>query len=133
MKQLKSGTYKASNVTFNPNTMEANSYGWWTFVKRINGKVVFNAHKYSVTTAKHQHKVRSIMVQLGIRPDVIVDTRLCLNNYNALSDAKSRFLQSIKELNDLIDKKGSQYRANVLRQRRITMIMEELDKLEGVL
>lgn len=132
MKQLKSGTYKASNVTFNPNTCEAISYNWWTFVKVIDGKLVFNAHAYSPTTQRHQHKVRSIMVQRGMRPDVIVDTRLSLSDTNALVDAKACFLNKIAELNKEIETKGSRHETNVTRQAKIDSIMEELVKLEGL-
>lgn len=62
MRRLKrTGVYTASNVTYDPLRQEAVSYGWWHFVRRIEGVLVFNAHRYSVTTAAHQRKVRAVM------------------------------------------------------------------------
>ena len=43
--------YKASNVKFNYETIEAFSYNWWQFVKVIGGKVIFNNYNYSNTTS----------------------------------------------------------------------------------
>lgn len=62
--------YKGNNVTFHPETCEAFSYRWWRFVAIVEGKLVFNDYRYSVTTAKHQRKVRGLLNDLGIRPDI---------------------------------------------------------------
>lgn len=75
----RSKIYKASNVTFNAETCEAYSYGWWKFVARINGFVVFNNYRYSNSTSKHQSKVRSLMSELGIKIDLYVSTNCGLN------------------------------------------------------
>jgi hypothetical protein len=73
MKYLKrAGIYKASNVTFDPKSVSAYSYGWWRFVDVVNGKVVFNNYSYSNSTCKHQHKVRSLMNELGIKIDLYI-------------------------------------------------------------
>lgn len=64
--------YKASNVTFNSETMDAFSYDWWRFVAKIDGKVVFNNYRYSVTTAGHQRKVERLLQNLGIKVDVFL-------------------------------------------------------------
>ncbi len=73
--------YKASNVAFNPSTVSAHSYGWWEFVKIIQGKVVFNAFRYSNSTAKHQYKVRSVMNELGITIDFVANVKSSLGSY----------------------------------------------------
>lgn len=76
MKHMKrENFYKASNVTFNPTTIEAYSYRWWRFVKVIDGLVVFNNYRYSNSTAKHQYKVCRLMEQLGIKIDLHVQVR----------------------------------------------------------
>lgn len=62
--------YKATNVTLNPATLDAFSYGWWRFVAVVEGKVIFNSFRYSVTTAKHQRKVRSVLADLGVTVDL---------------------------------------------------------------
>lgn len=71
MKLMKrTGIYKARNVTFNPKTLEAHSYGWWKFVGLVDGQLVFNNYRYSNTTARHQNKVRSLLNDLNIKIDL---------------------------------------------------------------
>lgn len=71
MKLMKrTGIYKAANVTFDPKSLNAYSYDWWRFVAFVEGLVVFNNYRYSVSTAKHQSKVRSVMRELGIKIDI---------------------------------------------------------------
>jgi hypothetical protein len=73
MKFMKrTGIYKATNVTFNPKTLDAHSYRWWRFVAVVEGKVIFNNYRYSVTTSKHQSKVRQLMLELGIKIDAFL-------------------------------------------------------------
>jgi hypothetical protein len=73
MKLMKrANIYQASNYncTFDPTTKKAVSYKWWTFVAEIEGKIVFNNFRYSVSTSKHQRKVRSLLAELGIKIDL---------------------------------------------------------------
>lgn len=71
MKYMKrAGVYKASNVTFNPETFNAYSYTWWRFVAKVDGVIIFNNHRYSPSTGKHQHKVRSLLIDLGVKVDI---------------------------------------------------------------
>lgn len=69
------GVYKNSSGTnqFNPESMSAYSYGWWKYVARINGKVVFNGFNYSTTTGKHQHRMLTLLHQLGIKIDMHIE------------------------------------------------------------
>jgi hypothetical protein len=83
-KRLK--VFKASNVSYNPETKEAYSYGWWKFVTKVNGKVVFNRHHYSSSTCKHQSKV---MREMNYDYDLEVNTRLGLQAHNWQLDALS--------------------------------------------
>lgn len=72
------GIYKASNVKFNPETLIATSYDWWTFVRQVDGKVLFNTYRYSPTTGRHQAKVRKLMNSLGISfEEVAMRESLC--------------------------------------------------------
>lgn len=89
MKHMKrSGLYQASNykVTFNPKSWIATSYSWWVFVRKIKGQVVFNSYRYSVTTAKHQSKVRSLMRELGIKIDREVSFKTSLDKIDSLKE-----------------------------------------------
>ena len=62
LKQIKSCNNK---FTFNPETFEAFSYGWWKFVMKVKGKIIFNNHHYSNTTRNHQWEMRSILEANG--------------------------------------------------------------------
>lgn len=96
----KTNLYKASNVTFDPTKIEATSYNWWLFVKRIKGKTVFNSYRYSVSTSKHQAKVRSLMSQLGIKIDryvQVVDGLQCISNITELNKNHNETLKRISE------------------------------------
>lgn len=52
---------------FDPETMHAHSYRWYTLVKRVKGKVVLNSYRYSVQTSKHISKMRDVLSKLGIK------------------------------------------------------------------
>lgn len=67
--------YKASNVTYNPVTYQAYSYKWWRFVDMIDGKIIFNEYKYSMSTSRHQWKVRALLDLLGIKIDCFVEVK----------------------------------------------------------
>lgn len=69
LKIYKSGTGKN---TFNPETFEGHSYGWWKYVAKVKGVVVFNDYNYSSTTNKHQCEMRSLLKQLGIKIGAVV-------------------------------------------------------------
>lgn len=84
MKLMKrTNIYKASNLTFNPVTLDAFSYGWWQFVGVVDGKVIFNTYRYSNSTSKHQSKVRRLINQLGIKVDIFMPIPKGLPKSNA--------------------------------------------------
>lgn len=91
MKFMKrSGTYKGRNVTFDPQTLSAVSYGWWEFVRVIRGRTIFKAYRYSNTTCKHQSKVRLLMRSLGIKIDHTVSIPDSLSKVSGLRDLSKR-------------------------------------------
>lgn len=67
-----------ARVTFCPIEMVATSYHWWVFVRRINGKIVFNAGKYSKTTSTHQYTVAKFLSAHNIHVDLVIFTKLSL-------------------------------------------------------
>lgn len=70
------GVYAAGpNCTYNPETREAHSYGWWRFVSFQHGQLIFNDYQYSNTTRGHQSKVRRLLGELGLTIDVVVYSR----------------------------------------------------------
>ena len=89
---------KASNVTFNVKTIEAYSYSWWAFVKVIKGKVVFNKYRYSVSTSKHQSKVRSLLSQLDIKIDRFVQCKDGLQHINTIKTLNEKENETLKRI-----------------------------------
>lgn len=53
-------------LTFNPETMEARSYGWYKISLKVFGTVYVNSYNYSTTTSKHSYQLRSKLRELGI-------------------------------------------------------------------
>lgn len=122
--------YKASNVTFNPETLEAWSYNWWQFVKLINGMVVFNNYNYSNSTCKHQSKVRGVLNDLGINIDYVVSSRVGLQDDNWIDDAKGIILNKIEELSGAINNPRSKEAKNIERVKQIRYLNQELIELD---
>lgn len=110
------GKYEASNVMFDPQSMEATSFRWWYFVKRIGGKVVFNDYSYSSYTTRHQRKVENTMKALGIKVDVVIQAPKGLQN---LPEALAAYQSTIKHLTMLIQKPGTRKAKNEERAARI--------------
>lgn len=106
MKYMKrANIYKASNVTFSPETMRAYSYDWWLFTDVIGGKLVFNWYTYSNTTAKHQRKVYALLRdELGREPDVGIEAPQGLQN---LQSAIDLYNERINDLYAQIAKPGT--------------------------
>ena len=78
MKRMKkTGIYKGSNVTYDPMRKIAKSYGWWTFLKEVNGVLLFNNHRYSMSTQRHQKKVLALLLNRSL---VVVNSNLSLDN-----------------------------------------------------
>jgi hypothetical protein len=69
------------NNKFDPETFQAHSYGWWCYVKKIKGKVVFNAYPYSPSTQGHQSTMRTLLTKLGVKIDATVYVREGLKDF----------------------------------------------------
>ena len=81
------GVYKAgNNCTFNPETCEAYSYGWWRFVSYQHGVLIFNDYQYSATTRQHQSKVKRLLAEIGLEIGVVVESRDSIPTLSKKSD-----------------------------------------------
>lgn len=91
------GIWKNStgNVTFDPAKVEAISYNWWVFVKKINGKVIFNGYRYSSSTSAQLSLVRDLLNNLGIKIDVEVNIKNSLDSLSSFSEAADDILREI--------------------------------------
>lgn len=126
MKFIKTkNTYKASNVELDLNTMTAVSYDWWTFLKVIDGQLVFNSYAYSPSTQRQQSKVLRVLAEKGIKIDFIIESRKSLTDSSLFNDAKELIQNDIDDLNDAINKKGSQKAKNEERAKRIEFLKEK--------
>jgi hypothetical protein len=133
MKYMKrAAIYKANNVTFNPATLEAHSYAWWLFVKRMGPLVVFNAYRYSTATAGHQAKVRTLLRELGIQVHAKIETDKSLDSgawaQNAIALHKGRIENLQKEL----DNPRTSKIKNIGRQSEIEEYQARIKQVKGL-
>lgn len=122
--------WKASNVDFNPETEEAYSFGWWCFVKRIGGKLVFNGYRYSNHTSRHQSKVFALLIKLGYHDIEYIEAPRGLQD---LGCAVSYYENNIQELKQAIAKPRSHKTTNQRRQTEIREYEERLEILNKLL
>lgn len=133
MKHFKrSNMYKASNVTFNPETNRAHSYDWWCFVREFNGKIVFNNYNYSNTTRKHQGKVRQLLRELGINIDLVIECPQSLNDSDISSFVKSYYSKEIVKLEKAIAKPRSHKKKNIERAAKMQALAEKSAKFAKI-
>jgi hypothetical protein len=70
-------------LDFDPVTGLGHSYTWYEIAKVINGKLVLNTYRYSVTTSGHVGTLRSLFRQVGLKyieveaPRGLQDLDLC--------------------------------------------------------
>jgi hypothetical protein len=133
MKFIKSRkSYEASNCVFNVDMEEARSYRWWIFVKRINGKLVFNNYRYSPSTGGHQRKVRQLLDKLQLKIDAFIEAPQGLQEP---SSAVRYYENQIENLKEQISRKGTKKAKNEERQGQIDFYkgkIEEVKELFGL-
>lgn len=114
--------YKTSNCVFNPETMHATSYKWYDLLKMINGKVVLNTYRYSVSTGKHIRDVRGMLYKLNIPYETIEAPRGLQN----LEVAKTYY-------KNMIDERAAKILAPRTRQTTKNRLNEEINALTAKL
>jgi hypothetical protein len=124
MKYFKrANVYKNTTGTnhFNPETFQAYSYDWWCCVKRFGGLKVFNTYRYSKTTAKHQSKAKHLLISLGENVDsyIRIECPKGLQSIEGLNSGIELYRLRIKELEELINKKGTRKAKNEERKELI--------------
>ena len=88
MTQLKTQPHLwfGSGIFFDTDKMSATSYQWWHFVRRIEGEIVFNSYPYSISTQRHQRKLRELMSDLRINVDVEISVRASLDTFRTVKE-----------------------------------------------
>lgn len=97
----------SGKVTFNPLTGDAYSFGWWRFVKVIDGRVVFNNYDYSVTTRGHQWQIQDLLGELGIEIDFTVNMSYSLTDELFYSTALEYFYEEIYKAQNKLTRANS--------------------------
>jgi hypothetical protein len=117
---------KSSNFTMNLGTLEAKSYNWWIFVRKVNGKVIFNHTTYSQTTCKHQGKALQVL-------DYKYDLKLRFTR-KSLSDLPAALesevigaKRAITQLISDIKKPRTQKAKNEERKQSISKLVQHID------
>lgn len=122
--------FKGANVDFDPATYRAHSYGWWRFVDMFDGLVVFNNYAYSVTTQRHQRKVRDIMRTLGVKIDLEIDTPKSLKEgILAIESAELRLRARVESLVAQTKVTGTRKEKNEKRLEEAKKLTERADSL----
>jgi hypothetical protein len=139
MKYFKrANVYKNSTDTnhFNPETFQAYSYDWWCYVKSFGGLKVFNTYRYSNTTAKHQANTRHLLVaELGENVDnyIRVECPKGLQSIEGLNSGIELYKSRIRELKELINKKGTHKAKNEERKELISEYKLKIKTIEQLI
>jgi len=117
---------KSSNFTMDLTTLEARSYNWWVFVRKVNGKVIFNHTTYSQTTCKHQNKALTVLnyeydLRLKFTRKSLSDLPAALEN--EVTGAKRAITQLIAD----IKKPRTQKAKNEERKQTISKLVQHID------
>lgn len=123
--------YKNSSGTnkLDMNQFEAVSYNWWVYLKRINGKLVFNNYSYSPTTCGHQSRMRRLLRSLNIEPDLYIEVP---NGLQDLNSAITYYNYKIEKLDQAIDAKGSRNETNVQRLKQIEHYNTKIEEIRAL-
>ena len=132
MKFMKrAGIFKASNVTFNPETCQAHSYDWWMFVNKMNGLVVFNDYGYSNSTRKHQSKVRSLLASQGIEIDVYVTAPCGLQREEWKAQTIKHLTHQIEEVTAVLSNPRRKKTLDGKRSALIASLTQDRSRLQS--
>lgn len=111
---------RGENCTFNQETMQAYSYGWWRFVEVVDNKVLFNNYSYSHSTSKHQWNTQRLLGKLGIKIDFEFACRKGFQD--GYESAVQDYKYKIKQLKELIKTPGTHKKKNEERKNQIANI-----------
>lgn len=123
--------YKAANLTFNPDTGNGTSYNWYLITKFFGNTLVLNSYRYSVTTAKHVCKLRSLFIELGLKFIEIEAPR----GLQDLESSVRLYTSEIETLEEEIANKRSRPEKNEERKRSIVelrKLLKTVGKLQQV-
>jgi hypothetical protein len=121
--------WKASNVVLSPENLEATSYDWWFFLKRIGPYTVFNTYGYSPSTRKHQSKVRSWLWNQSI---LFIEIE-CPRGLQSLDSAINHYQRKIQKLQEEIAKPRTRPMKNHARLLEIAELQTKLQLVQKLI
>lgn len=121
------GIYKSSNVSFDPKTLDARSYGYWRFVMPIGKKIYFNNYRYSKSTIRHQYKVECLLQKLGIKINETLETRRGFQSNAWYESSIEIYTNKINKLKSEIAKPRSHKAKNKERMKMIKNYQAKLN------
>jgi hypothetical protein len=114
------------NCKFDIEKMEAWSYGWWLFVARIKGKIVFNDYNYSTQTNAHQSQVKRVLFEHNIEIDMVVDAERGLQDLNgSIKERYHRYFETMI----LVNRKGTKKARNAERLKEMERLLDQIKDL----
>ena len=120
-----------SNCTFNHDTEEGYSYGWWQVSGWFGDMLLFNNYSYSISTNKHQGK---ILEKIGYGREDVLYVEAPGGLQQGLEHVRSRHMDIIKGLEYLIAKPRTHKKKNEERReeiRRQQSIVSKIETLQG--
>lgn len=81
-------TNSTGSNQFNLTEMQATSFRWWVYFKRINGRNVFNWYAYSNCTSKHQRELFRLLQDLKIKIDIEVQIKDGLQGLKSIKEVR---------------------------------------------
>lgn len=114
--KVKSNTFETRTYYFNPNELHATSYGWWSMLKVIKGKLVRNACGYSMQTSMHQRMLNRALKALNIKADLTVHTKSNIGNIEQWRIREIAFIGECIDANNRSRKPKAKYGSYQLRE-----------------
>lgn len=125
---VRNNIYKSKNVSFKPDALNAYSYDWWRFVAKVEGKLIFNDYRYSVSTARHQQKVSNLLSELNIKIDISMPLPRGIRHGETLAEM---VLESEEYLCDIIGEEIIKKQERYQRAKRSKLVLKIIKYLEN--
>lgn len=125
----RAGIYQRANynITFDPIKIEAISYKWWRFVAVIDGLVIFNNFRYSVSTSKQQREVRALMQELDIRIDLFLTLPRGIRHDQTLPELIQECEEHLCDVFLAEEMKREERNARAAYRRRVAALEDHLE------
>ena len=124
--------YKSNNNVVDLENTTAHSYGHWQYLRKVNGRTIFNQTRYSQSTCKHQRECYDL---LNYQADLVLRHTLesLSNPVSALISEVKGIEYEIAELERAMAKPRSHGRKNYERQREIDEHLVQIDHINAII